>query len=176
MTGRTRNAKNWEWASLDTEAAVQLVAARRPTPASWGYFSYADASPAAGGGIGGFNWFRSQAEMWDFLEVHEWQSMGAAGDVGGDALREQVSKIVTRLRAGRLGERAGLKELNTVLRSNTQLTWWGTFADLIAGTSEFPKRVREQFRSRGGNDESDSSPIKGKDSASFKDFLAEYGV
>jgi len=38
-----------------------------PTDETWGFFSYGDAPPAIGGGIGSFLWFSSREELLDYV-------------------------------------------------------------------------------------------------------------
>ena len=127
---------------------------REPIPEDWGFESYGDASPAIGGGVGGFTWFESKQALLDFMARHlVWFSPGPTAD-DQDAVADEVAKVVEESVAkGRLpGELPDL--LNGILKGYSQLRWVGQFSELLESDAQFPREVRSWHR---GDEVADAS-------------------
>ncbi|MBL0193998.1 MAG: hypothetical protein IPQ09_07190 [Myxococcales bacterium] len=76
---------------------------------------------------------------------------------------------------GNLSMDAGMASLNVALRRFSQFRWWGQFKDLAKGDGKFEREIRAWARERSGEDEADSSPIRAREMAEFKEALTQYG-
>jgi hypothetical protein len=70
------------------------------------------------------------------------------------------------------------EQLNSLLQGS-EVQWWGTFDELVGGSTEFARAVRDAFWSNEddeGFDDGDSErPIRAARLADFVEFLAGYG-
>jgi len=161
----------------EAQQAGETASEREPTPQSWGFECYGDAAGGIGGGVGGFVWFTTRAELMDFagrLLPHF-----NPGPVSMDRalVARHASGVVDRVRARETTMDDGLVELNAVLRHFSQLRWWGQYQELLNGNRAFERKIRAWSRDMNGGDaESDTSPIGASEVASFRESLQEWGV
>lgn len=145
-----------------------------PVPRSWLFFSYGDASPAIGGGVGAFHWFKTRRGMLDY--VSNWLAFENPGPSSSDP--EKVLVRVKKVLAGSKGSAAlesTRKKLNKALKGYSQIQWWGTFSQLCSGNETFPSQVRGAFFR---SDESlpKAAPVPTVQRKEFISFLSEYGL
>jgi hypothetical protein len=119
-----------------------------PEPNDWGFYGYGydDGPPYCGGGEARFLWFDARPAMyayvrdylpWDprYLEDPRPSNAALAQSVRG--LFDDVSLVRDDVRL--------LEALNTVLKGEYQIEWWGTLSQLIEDTAEFPLSLRRSF-------------------------------
>jgi hypothetical protein len=169
---------NPEELSANAFERLSVSAQRDPRLCEWGLFSWGDAPPACGGGVGGFQWFESLAQLLEFItdwspatymtfdEEAEWLSQ-----------RDRLQTIASQWNRDPAGT---LEKLNAELKGLLQIDWIGSWNDLKAGNEAFSIRVRNAF----AENQSRSAGISGdgaKQSSQISDdafvaFLAEYGL
>jgi hypothetical protein len=148
---------------------------RDPREYPWGLFTYGDAPPAIGGGVGVFQWFGQLPELLAFIS-----DLSAAGYMTFDEeedwheLRGDLRQIAAMYE---VDPEQAIRAFNKELVSLLQITWIGRFEDLINGDDGFAAMVRARFR-----DDWDDKPamtsidaIKEDERQSFLIFLSEYG-
>lgn len=159
----------------DAQQAAEAAASRTPGPATWGFFAYGDAPAAMGGGVGVFTWFPSKKAMFEFVSRHIAFFPPGPSEADHDAVAAEAARIVDQVVKGKLSMDAGMARLNVALRRFSQFRWWGQFKDLAKGDGDFERKIRAWARERWGEDETDSSPIRAREMAEFKDALTQYG-
>ena len=140
---------------------------------AWGMFSWGDAPPAIGGGIGAFQWFISRENLLAFISDHAvlmWKDFGDKDEF--ESLRGSLRQAVDEL--GEDGE--GLDRFNQNVRGLFQIEWIGTFDELATSDSQFAAKVRAYFHETEGDQDSYVPPIEQKDLAKFSESLEEYGL
>jgi len=149
--------------------------ARDPREWPWGLFTYSDAPPAIGGGVGGFQWFGQLPELLAFIS-----DLSAAGYMTFDEeedwqkLRDALRQIAARFE---MEPEQAIRSFNEELVSLLQISWIGRLEDLINGDDGFAATVRARFR----NDWDDKPAmtsidvIKEDEQKSFLTFLSDYG-
>lgn len=146
-----------------------------PTMETWGFEAYGDAPGGIGGGVGGFVWFNSKEELFDF--AGRLLTFFAPGPVSldHDEVARNAAAVVSRVQDGELGMDEGMEALNSVLVRFSQLRWWGQFKDLVSGNRPFEKELRAWSRVS-DDDEEDTSPIANDELDAFKASLQEWGI
>jgi hypothetical protein len=144
---------------------------------SWGFYSYGDASPAIGGGVGCFLWFSSRNLMLDFIEsVLPVSPPGpAASDHNKTA---EATRIVSAARDQETLPDEMRERLNHILRGYSQIEWWGTFRTLLSDDELFASKVRQSFKEEAVQTTDQCEPghsINDHDIGHFKTFLKSYG-
>lgn len=149
---------------------------RNPLEFPWGLFSWGDAPPAIGGGVGAFQWFAELDELLAFVT-----DLSPAGFATFDE-EEEWLEIRTRLRQAAEGfgvnPAAAIQAFNAELTSLLQIDWIGRLDDLMAGNEAFPLMVRARFRGDWDDAPAQASlrPIQPEEQESFLAFLSEYGL
>lgn len=162
----------YEWQGMETMEAADLVSQRDPREYPWGVFG-SDHVAAAGGGVGVLLWFASAAELLDFsVEV---EPRVLLGDDDPD-----LATFQSRLRAVREAAKdpATLTdqlrtEFNDAMRGVSEYQWWGHFADLCEGSSEFARSLRSDLRDEEGPDA--DKPILPEEIQRFVEHISDYG-
>ena len=154
----------------------EVANGRTPDSQSWGMYAYGDGPPAAGGGIGAFFWFSSEAELLDFITLHlVFVAPGPFG-IPVEPRLAGVGEIMDKLRKGQLEQEPARLALNNSLKRFSQIEWWGTRSDLFSADSEFPRRVRADFRDECEEPDRLASPITEEEEKDFLEYLETYGV
>lgn len=175
MAEADRDSVIIEQAIADAQIEAQKAAERMPNNDTWGFFSFGDGPPAAGGGVGGFLWFDDRAGMLDFIRRHLTYFSPGPTKSDPQTVNAAVVSLVREFESGNVGEMGTLSRLNAALKGYSQIKWWGTFGQLLTDRADFPKRVRLQFRSIDA-DEGDSGPVTEAEIREFLEFLTEYGL
>lgn len=156
--------------------ALQEAAMREPTLACWGVESYGDGPAAWGGGVGGFAWFETQADLLDFMAEHlTFLNIGPA-DVDPGRVGREAQAILASYRAGALDADATRERLNVALRGFQQVRWWGPLQDLLTCEADFPREVRAWFRGELEDEEEEAAPIQEEELEEFLGMLSEWGI
>jgi hypothetical protein len=159
------------------EASWQEVSSGGPPDDyEWGFFSYGDAPPAIGGGVGMFTWFPDRAAMLTFIEETLPYSPPGQASLDPNEIAENAAKVVERIRIGTLSDEDGRLALNKVLETCSQLEWIGTVADLLAGDHPYTVHVRQAFRADDDDDDADGGPITEEEKDEFIEFLNTWGI
>jgi hypothetical protein len=158
------------------EASWQEVSSGAPPEDSeWGFFSYGDAPPAIGGGVGMFTWFPDRNSMLEFIEHTLPYNPPGQSDLDPNEIAENTAAVVEKLRLGTIGDLDGLKELNEVLVTCSQLDWMGTVDDLLSGNHPYAVHVRQAFRGD-EEEEAEGGPIEEDEKEEFFEFLETWGI
>jgi hypothetical protein len=158
------------------EASWQEVSSGPPPDdAGWGFFSYGDAPPAIGGGIGMFTWFPDRNKMLDFIANTLPYYPPGQCDLDPDEIAASTATVVEQLRLATINDLDGVKKLNEVLASCSQLTWMGTVEDLLAGSHPYAVEVRRAFR-EDAEEEIEDGPITKDEKEDFFEFLESWGI
>jgi hypothetical protein len=158
------------------EASWQEVSSGAPPDdCQWGFFSYGDAPPAIGGGIGMFTWFPDRNSMLEFIEHTLPYNPPGQSDLDPDEIAENTAAVVEKLRLGKISDLDGIKELNEVLVTCSQLEWIGTVNDLLTGNHPYAVHVREAFREDDG-EEAEDKHISEDEKEDFFEFLESWGI
>lgn len=172
-------ATSWEQEQARArETAEEIVHSSYTNPIQvhenpWGMFSWGDAPPAIGGGIGAFQWFASREILINFISDHAvlmWKEFEE---------KDEYEKISRSLRqaANKLGEDdESLDQFNQNIRGLFQVEWIGTFNELTSSDGQFSSKVRANFNELEGDQASSAPPIEQKDLARFSESLEEYGL
>jgi len=158
------------------EASWQDVSSGAPSDdCEWGFFSYGDAPPAIGGGVGMFTWFPDRATMLAFIGETLPYSPPGQSSLDPDEIAENTASVVEKLRLGTLTDEDGRQHLNKVLETCSQLEWIGTVTELITGDHPYLVRVRKSFRDDEDED-ADGGPIDEDEKEEFFEFLSTWGI
>lgn len=155
--------------------AMSESSSRNPLEFPWGLFSWGDAPPAIGGGVGAFQWFAELDDLMAFVT-----DLSPAGFATFDE-EEEWLELRTSLRQIAKGfednAEAAIQAFNAELASLLQIDWIGRLDDLMAGHEAFPLIVRARFR--GNWDDTPAQPnlrpVQAEERDSFLAFLSEYG-
>jgi hypothetical protein len=146
---------------------------------SWGFYSYGDASPAIGGGVGCFLWFSSSDLMLDFIEsVLPVSPPGPAASDHNKTAKE-VTRIVSAARDQAALPDETREQLNHTLRRYSQIEWWGTFQTLLSDDELFASKVRQSFREEAVQTIDQCEPgqsTNDNEIDNFKTYLKSYGL
>jgi hypothetical protein len=96
-------------------------------------------------------------------------------DLDPDEIAENTSTVVEKLRLGTISDLDGMKELNEVLVTCSQLNWMGTVNDLLAGNHPYALEVRAAFR-EDDEEETGGGPIGKDEKEDFFEFLESWGI
>lgn len=153
---------------------------------SWGLFSYGDAPGGLGGGVGGFLWFPTRIEMLEFIAST--LPYCPPGPISRDceAVASETAAIIEQMKCGNVTDPVGIAELNKTLKHFSQITWTGTFRELLTEPHPYAVLVRTAFRSEShGQAESDDpveageqasgAPIPPAEEPAFREFLGTWG-
>jgi len=158
------------------EASWQEVSNGPPADDSkWGFFSYGDAPPAIGGGVGMFTWFSDRNSMLDFIVKTLPYYPPGRSSLDPDEIAENTSAVVEKLRLRAIDDADGIKELNEVLVTCSQLEWMGTVNDLLTGDHPYAVHVRHAFRDD-DEEEVEEGPIGKDEKEDFFEFLETWGI
>ena len=146
------------------ESWQEVSSGAPPEDCEWGFFSYGDAPPAIGGGVGMFTWFPDRASMLDFIKHTLPYNIA-----------EKAAAVVEKLKLGSINDLDGIKELNEVLVTCSQLDWMGTVDGLLSGDHPYAVHVRQAFRDDEKED-SEGEPIAEDEKEEFFDFLESWGI
>ncbi len=171
-------AVTWDAEALSElcNQTMSATNARNPIEYRWGMFSFADAPPAIGGGVGAFQWFETLQELLAFIT-----DLSAARFTTFEEeseyidLRDGLRKIASGYEAD---PKRTIDAFNQELTDLLQITWIGKFEDLASGEEGFPEVVRARFR-----DDWDDEPVSGSKASirneekhNFINYLSEYGI
>lgn len=152
------------------DSLVGLVAANENP---YGFFSFADASPAAGGGIGALQWFKSREELNDFLADYAvliWQEFDSKEAY--NSLRDSIRKAL-----GDPSEASpDLDALHSILRGLFCIEWIGTFAELATSDAEFALKVRSFYSDAKEGGSNHHTPLSSQDFLDFAKAIEDYGM
>ena len=163
---------------LLTEQAMQAMqesSRLEPTLYPWGVFSWGDAPPACGGGVGGFQWFASLNDLLAWVTDLSPASYMTFDDEGEwlayrDDLRETGKSFSNN-------PQDTLNDLNVKLRGLLQIDWIGVWQDLLVSTDPYPQLIRQRFRNDwDSEDPFSTTQIPDDELEAFLDFVREYGV
>ena len=158
------------------EASWQEVSSGAPPDdCEWGFFSYGDAPPAIGGGVGMFTWFPDRNSMLEFIENTLPYNPPGASELDPDEIAENTAAVVEKFRLGTINDLDGIKELNEVLVTCSQLDWMGTVDDLLSGNHPYAVHVRQAFRDDEEED-SEGEPVEEDEKEEFFEFLESWGI
>ena len=166
-----------EWETIETNAQAEWENVMETTPddKSQGFYSYGDAPAGIGGGMGCFAWFEDREAMLNFIE--DVLPFNPPGPCTKDHLATQKA-VKEATQVHRKGE-STLEELrqnlNKVLRSYSQIEWFGSFLELKAGKAEFATSLIQRFRDD-DEESAEVSPIGPDEQQEFIDFLGECGI
>lgn len=138
---------------------------REPYSYSWGFFAYDDTPGASGGGAGNFSWFDKKEELVRFLQKFPLlaHSLGTT-----DAeLFEKAQRYLSTLNADSFNQN-NIDEFNQIISGVEQIQWFGQFADLLSGESEFAQGLRKFFSSS-------TQPLQKIQIPEFAEFLRNWG-
>jgi len=165
-----------EQTALTREAIASLAQEAHeyaPEVETWGFYGYSDGPPDAGGGMGGFLWFASLAQMLDFITscLPFWCPGPDHSNV-----REVSARVhdivacpnVTLTEATRM-------QLNDALKGYAQLVWWGRFGELLSADMPFARQIRDWFWANDGC-KNGSGAIPRDRARRFAERLREYGL
>jgi hypothetical protein len=143
----------------------------------WGFYSYGDAPPAIGGGVGSFAWFETRNELLQFIrDVLPYSPPGSSG-ADWNNVETDVHQIIAQAVEGKIDDRRAVEALNDALKTFSQIEWLGTFDDLIRSSHPFAERIRLEFWELEEEDnKADRQTISDDEIAAFRQFLAEYGI
>lgn len=158
------------------EASWQEVSSGAPPDdCEWGFFSYGDAPPAIGGGVGMFTWFPDRNTMLDFIANTLPYFPPGQSNLDPDEIAENTAAVVDKLRLGTVSDLDGIKKLNEVLVTCSQLNWMGTVEDLLTGNHPYAAEVRQAFR-EDSEEEAEGGPIGKDEKEDFFEFLESWGI
>lgn len=158
------------------EASWQEVSSGAPPDdCEWGFFSYGDAPPAIGGGVGMFTWFPDRNSMLEFIEHTLPYFPPGQSNLDFDEIAENTAVVVEKIRLGAISDLVGIKELNEVLVTCSQLNWMGTVNDLLTGNHPYAIEVRAAFR-EDGEEETGGGPVSKDEKEDFFEFLESWGI
>src|SRR6266545_4513996 len=131
----------------EVQLNVSMAHERLPESGTWGFFAYDDATPASGGGCGGFLWFNARREMIQFIEVYLpfWSSRPCGSNPCEVAA--ELRDMLRDLSAPRGNPEQVRELLNRALKGYAQIVWWGQFKELLSAEAGFPRELRGWFRS-----------------------------
>ena len=92
-----------------------------------------------------------------------------------DDIAEKAAAVVEKLKLGSINDLDGIKELNEVLVTCSQLDWMGTVDGLLSGDHPYAVHVRQAFRDDEKED-SEGEPIAEDEKEEFFDFLESWGI
>jgi hypothetical protein len=161
----------------EAEDVAQRAFSHMPTEETWGIESYGDAPGGIGGGVGGFLWFDTLAELLDFTgRLLPFFNPGS-GPLEPFEVARHASTIIEQVQKGMLSMDEGMAQLNTALKNYSQIRWWGQFKELLHGDRVFEKELRSIFRYGASKSSSDSSPVPIDQVDSFINFIEkEWGL
>lgn len=146
-----------------------------PADKIWGFFSYGDAPPAIGGGTGVFVWFPDRISMLEFIkETLPYSPPGQYG-LDWDEVAKNTATIIENMKVGSVTDCDGIRSLNEVLKTFSQIEWLGTFDELMNGDHPYITEVREEFRLRETGKKS-NRPIKPEELDALREFLTDWGI
>jgi hypothetical protein len=153
------------------ESLAQEAHEYAPEVETWGFYGYSDGPADAGGGMGGFLWFASLAQMLDFITscLPFWcpgPDHSNSCHVSAKICDILACPAVTLTEATRM-------QLNDALKGYAQLVWWGRFGELLASETPFARQVRNWFRGDGRNE---CGPVSREQAPAFAARLQEYGI
>ena len=162
----------------ELESAYSEALTPRSTAEAWVFYVYSDAPPMiCGSGMGAFHWFQDREAMFDFVgRVLSWWQPGPSSDDETE-IANGVREIISTVSSGSNSAEALRVALNDHMRHLWQIPWWGTFADLATGPSEFAVEIRSRFLAELLSETADGrEPLPRTTWLRFAEWLAEYGM
>jgi hypothetical protein len=145
-----------------------------PGSNTWGLFSYGDAPGAMGGGVGIFIWFPCRNDLLDFIASTLPYDPPGPTSLDCEAVASETAAIVEHMKCGRLADPVGIAQLNKALKHFSQITWAGTFLELLTEPHPYARQVRAAFRMEHREVSSDAAITSGEEPA-FRQFLNTWG-
>ena len=134
-----------EWTGLSRGRALAVTTARDPREFPVGLF-HRDPVPPPNVGPSAFMWFADDAEAADFMvEVVPRLLLDPDSWPDFDELVETTREIVQGVPGGSVGSMEALRELSPHWGTRAHFVWWGTYAELPQGSTDFGRLVRLQF-------------------------------
>ena len=152
--------------------AIESAMAFKPEMDSFGVFSYNDGPGYAGGGMGAFLWFEDKERALGFVQTELVFQDGAYHEA---SIVVAVRKIVEEHKNGLLDSDATIQKINDVLKTFSQVSWWGTHRSLLSDSGDFPCKVRGDFREHYLEDGENKGPILAEELGDFLHYIIEYG-
>lgn len=149
-------------------------AARSPLTHPWGYFFACDGAPVAGGIRACFCWFESREVMLAFIRRSQLRVCAIAVGKDRKAATELLRLACHFTQGGKFDSEEGRREVNRSLEGIAHVKWWGRFPELARGDAEFPRQIRQWYRSVFLQQPHDSSPIPAEGWEDFAPALREY--
>ena len=130
-----------------------------PELESWGISFCSRTLGAAECENGGFFWFKSKADLFDYvsrlLVFANYQMLSP----NPFKLAGKAADIIKHVANAKLTMDEGRDRLNRALRHNSEIQWWGQFTELVHGTRPFEQKMRLLCRSENEKDNSHTGPI-----------------
>ncbi|MEB3203541.1 MAG: hypothetical protein VKP57_02470 [Candidatus Sericytochromatia bacterium] len=165
------------------KALLEICAIGKPAQEDhWGFYSYSDASPYFGGGIGAFVWGPDLNTIHAFIANVLPCDPPDRAEEGDLVLCATLNTIITRHGHD---EEFLLEHLNRALQRHSVIEWIGPFHDLASGQGAFGRQLRHHFR-LSLDETRDRSlpeppvpetvpPITAEELTAFMGYLADYG-
>jgi hypothetical protein len=143
------------------ERASRIAQARSPLVYRFGYFAWHEAARFAGRRPCSMLWFGSRSERLTFFTQRVvGESWLARLDSHDRAMQiETLGRILSDAVGSGLVRDRTLNRANQFLPTGLSLRWWGDFAELFDGDSEFAKAVRQWHRLSCTADERESADL-----------------
>ena len=122
-----------------------------------------------------FTWFPDRNTMLDFIANTLPYFPPGQSNLDPDEIAENTAAVVDKLRLGTVSDLDGIKELNEVLVTCSQLNWMGTVEDLLTSNHPYAAEVRQAFR-EDGEEEAEGGPIGKDEKEDFFEFLESWGI
>lgn len=167
----------WDPEQLTDEAnhLLSSTAANDPRTHDWGFFQYGDAPASCGGGIGVLQWFASLEELLTFVSDYS-PAMYCTFDEEEEwnELRDSLRSIASGFRDD---PQSCIELLNIELKSLLQITWIGSYDELIQSSKSFCCGVRGWYRNNYDESSAEHSvlAIELDEEQSFREAIPEYG-
>ena len=175
-----------EWSQTELRDTAETIAEQSYVnpeyigEGAWGAFSWGDAHPAIGGGIGAFQWFSSRDELLNYLSDHAitiWKDFDSEDE--WKILQQSLKNILSSPSEDKY---AVLDEFNELIKGYFQVEWLGTLDELVNSNDDFPKKVRSYFYENSNDDELESvedectEEIPANKRTEFSESLEQYGL
>jgi hypothetical protein len=171
----TISEEEWDRRQQDAHSATEKAMDVTPERSSWGLFSYTDAPMAGYTGV--FCWFKAQADLLDYVKRHLTFVAPGRSDIDPGRVVRDTQNLIDAMGSEPVLDvfEAQRLELNKILRTFSQVEWWGTFGDLLQGNHPYAKQVREWFRDDDDEDAVAARPIDDDEIDDFRDAIEQYG-
>lgn len=163
-----------EWSGLSRGRALAVVTARDPREFPVGLFSR-DPVPPPNQGPGSFMWFADHAEAADFmveivpvllLDPDSWPDFDDLVAATRDAVRAVPDQGAD--------PQATMRSIGATWGERADFVWWGEFAEIQSGGSNFGRLVRLQFLEEIDDPSNDDRPVDDDELDRLLHFLRIY--